>query len=138
MGKNVPDMRYLFLIFILSSCVSKKIPYKTVDIQKESINTTLQLSSSNVLTVETLCDSLGKPKSFSNVINNGLNSTIVSVKDNNLIVEVVTDSIVYVDRDILKENTTFKTIYRTPKWAWYYIIIVTILALLGWKVWRLF
>lgn len=130
----------LLYLLVISCGSKKKVSEKTVDIQRDSTNTTIQLSTNNVLTIETLCDSLGNVKTFSNVIKNGSSSTIVGVKDNKLTVEVLNAPIQYKDTSKIKQSEIIKTIdiYKTPKWAWYYMIIVTILALVGFKVWRLF
>lgn len=133
---------YKILIFYIAffSFVGCKTKQKNIYVEKVKDSTVrnIILESKNILEISTLCDTLGNVKEFAQEIKNGRTTTKISAKDNILKITSANDSIVYVDREILKENTTFKTIYRTPKWAWYYIIIVTILALVGWKVWRLF
>ena len=129
---------YLIVIFFFG-CKSQKETTYTEKVKDSTVRNII-LESKSLLEVSTICDSIGNAKEFYQEIENDYSTTTVSLKDNNLKVETNNDSIVYVDREVLKEvkDIQVQTVYKTPKWAWWYIIIVTILALIGWKVWRLF
>lgn len=130
---------FYLLVFFLFGCKAKK-QSTYVEKVKDSTVRNIILESKNTLQISTLCDSIGKPKEFTQTIDNGNGKTTVTVKDNQLFVQSKTDSIVYVDKEVIKEVTSVETIivYKTPSWAWWYIIIITLAALVGWKVWRLF
>lgn len=136
--------KYKILIFYFAffSVVGCKTKQKSTYVEKVKDSTVrnIILESKSILEISTLCDTLGNAKEFSQDISNGVNTTKVSIKDNKLTVDVKNDSIVYVDKEVVKEVTNIETItvYKTPKWAWWYMIIVTLAALIGWKVWRLF
>ena len=135
-------IKILIFYFAFFSFVGCKTKQKNTYVEKVKDSTVrnIILESNNTLEISTLCDTLGNAKEFSQEISNGVNTTKVSIKDNKLTIDVRNDSIVYVDKEVIKEVTNIQTItvYKVPKWSWWYMIIVTFLALLGWKVWRLF
>lgn len=134
---------YVIIVLIVGCRAKKNVSEKYVSIKNDSINRTIQLNTGNKLIIENICDSINfTGKDFTNTINTGLSKTKVSIKDNKLTVETKSDSIVYVDKIVKETEYVDKietiTVYKTPSFAWWYMVIVTLAALVGWKVWRLF
>lgn len=136
--------RYLFFIIafsvlFFSGCRAKRST-TYVEKVKDSTVRNIIIQSRNTLEVSTLCDSIGNAKEFFQVIETGSGTAKVEVKENRLTIDVRRDSIVYIDKWKERTVTDFKsvTVYKVPLWAWWYMVIVTALVAIGWKVWRLF
>lgn len=127
MGKYRVIALYIIVLLVMS-CVSKKKVFETtVDIQREKVS--YVLPTSNVLTIEKLCDTISLPNDFSQVINTSIGETRVKVQDNVLQIEVrtdtvVKDSIVYRDKTVVKEKTTTKIVWS--KWTWIFLGVIVI------------
>ena len=117
---------YLLIVFFCSCKAKKQSTY--VEKVKDSTVRNIILESKNTLQISTLCDSIGNPKEFTQTIDSGNGKTTVTVKDNQLLVQSKTDSIVYVDRDVIKEVTNVETIivYKTPKLMWYILLLIPV------------
>lgn len=131
--KDIVNGTALLVFFaLLSGCSSKKSVSEKVYIERnDSINNTIRLNTNNELIISNLCDSItGKAKEFENVVDFGTGSTKASVKDNRLVLESKTDSIVY--RDVIRTEKVYvdrneETIrYRTD---WRIIIILGLVIL---------
>ena len=118
--KNVMFYLFLMLGMLLTSCAAKK--NSTTEIVETSSDTlTYVLPSENRLVIESLCDSLGNPIQFVKEIDTGVSDTKVEVKDNQLVVEVRTDTvykdrIVYRDREVKVDKEVVR--YKIPAWVW--------------------
>lgn len=134
---------YILCLFAIGCASKKSLVEKVTENKSDTTKTELTLRTKNVFKTETLCDPItGKAKDFTQITDNVISKITIKLKDNTLTSTVETDTTKQEVR-IVKEyvnNTKIETItvYKTPKWAWWYMIIVTLAALIGWKVWRLF
>ena len=124
--------KIFILALLLSSCRAKVI--KT-EIQRDTIykNKIVKITppSVNEIKIENICDSLGNLKEVRYVTIQGKVKTIVKTLENTLYLQVNTDSIKDVAvseyKSTLKDKQETIIKFRTPKWAWYSILINIIL-----------
>ena len=124
------------IVIVLILFVSCKAKEKSIYIEKDLTVKNIILESKNTLEVSTLCDSIGNAKEFVQTINNGNANTKVSIKDNILKIETKSDSIVYVDKEILKYSQTVK--YKTHHYIYILIFVQFLIILILLKIWRYF
>jgi len=124
------------IVIVLILFVSCKAKEKSIYIEKDLTVKNIILESKNTLEVSTLCDSIGNAKEFVQTINNKNATTKVSIKDNILKIETKSDSIVYVDKEILKYSQTVK--YKTHHYIYILIFVQFLIILILLKIWRYF
>jgi len=137
--KNIFIYLFFGVCLLLSSCAAKKnTSSELVVIERDTLS--YVLPSENKLTITQLCDSLNNPLEFLKTINTGVSQTTVEVKDNELRIEVKTDT-VYKDRIVYRDRT--KTVekdvvrYKIPFWVWIYIVAsaLAIIILIRFNKW---
>ncbi len=124
--------KIFILALLLSSCRAKVI--KT-DIQRDTIYrdkiVKITPPSVNEIKIENVCDSLGNLKEVKYITKQGKVKTIVKTLENTLYLQVDTDSIkdiaVSEYKSTLKDKQETIIKFKTPKWAWYSLLINTIL-----------
>ena len=110
---------YVLCLFAIS-CGSKK-KLTTVDIEREKVS--YVLPTDNKLSIETLCDSLGRPVQVERVITNATGTTSITIKDNKLEVLTLTDTI-FKDKYIYKDKlVTSEVVRKQVDWKFVFIAL---------------
>ena len=135
MKKVIVIILVLLISSLFYSCKSRKTVTeitKTDTIYKSEIIkiTPAQL---NTIKIESVCDSLGRLKSFNYTFTNGTIKTVLKTIKDTLYLESNVDSIVNSKVNEYKssikdsESLTIKT--KTPKWVWYSLLINLLLLI---------
>lgn len=123
-------LTYIILVFFVGCKTKQSISEKVFVKESDSVSTTLQLNTDNTIIIENLCDSItGKPIEFINMVDTGTSSTEIKIKDNQLTANVKSDSIVYVDRNVVKEvfvekeKDVVRNVVPFKYWVWLILAI---------------
>lgn len=119
-------MRYLLIILLIfSSCKTSKIKETSVEVEKKSIS--YALPTNNILEVDNICDTLKPSPTISQTLHTGSGEVKVNIKDNKLIIETKTDTIlkekiVYRDKIVTKEEK--QTVFKWAKITWFFLGLI--------------
>jgi len=125
-------IKITILALLLSSCRAKVV---RTEIQRDTIYKSkivkVTPASLNEIKIDNICDSLGNLKEVRYVNTRGKVRTVIKTLENTLYLQVNTDSIREVAvkeyKSTLKDKQETIIKYRTPKWAWYSILINAVL-----------
>lgn len=121
----------LLLIILITSCKSSVKVVETHSIDTVFVEKIITITPAqiNALVIDNPCDSLGNLKPFDYSFSKGESETKIIAKNNVILLEVkaaevvetnIKEKIVSIDT-----STTNKTIYKTPKWAWITMLVMS-------------
>ena len=125
---------YILIIITTFSCKTPKTVYKNVEIHDTiQTNTVLRVTQPRLtnLVLDSPCDSLGVLKPFIYETKTPTKTISIKTKDNKLVITEKQDSIIEKDVEHKEISTSIsdeiKVITKTPKWAWYSLILNVLL-----------
>ena len=121
----------LLLIILITSCRSSVKVVETHSIDTVFIEKIITITPAqiNALVIDNPCDSLGNLKPFDYSFSKGESETKITAKNNVILLEVKASEVVEtnIKEKIVSIDTsaTNKTIYKTPKWAWITMLVMS-------------
>jgi hypothetical protein len=128
-------MLLLFIILITSCKSSVKVvethSIDTVFVEKIITITPAQI---NTLVIDNPCDSIGNLRPFDYSFGKGDSKTKIVAKNNTIILETKSPVIVETNTKekivSIDTSATNKTVYKTPKWAWITMVVMSCVIVL--------
>ena len=126
----------LLFIILITSCKSSVKVVETHSIDTVFVEKIITITPAqiNTLVIDNPCDSVGNLRPFDYSFGKGESKTKIVAKNNTIILETKSPVIVETNtrEKIVSIDTsaTNKTIYKTPKWAWITMIVMSCIIVL--------